>query len=259
MAALKKILKDIENVSELLFDRGWAEKNAGNLSVDVTEIFFERGLKKDRSALYRLDNHFENLKGHIFLITYSGSRFRDIGKDSKKNMLVLKIDDSGNGFYLLNSPGDRKPTSELKSHLKIHNYLREIRSDLKVVLHTHPTELITVSHIREYQSEKRLNDLLISAHPEVFINLPDKIGFVRYILTGSERLADETFKSLKRGKTLIIWERHGALSIERDVITAFDQLDVANKAAGIALNLLMAGRRPKTLTEKEFSELRELV
>jgi len=252
-----KILKEIAAVSELLFGRGWAEKNAGNLSVDITDFFSPEILKKG-SGYFSLDKRFGNLGNRVFLVTPSGSRFREIAQDVASQMMLVRINESGTGYYIHGKNSGRRPTSELRTHLKIHNYLRESRSDMRVVLHTHPTELIALSHIKKFQSSKKLSDILVSAHPEVFINLPDRIGFVKYLLTGSERLAEATLNALESGKTLIVWERHGALSVERDVMTAFEHLDIANKAADITLRLLMAGVRPEMLTQREFRELKGL-
>ncbi|MCX7958202.1 MAG: rhamnulose-1-phosphate aldolase [Deltaproteobacteria bacterium] len=256
-AEYKKLLKDIQTVSGLLCDNGWAEKNAGNLSVDVTGKADVPG--RSFSSVQEFDTGFENLKNRLFLITYSGSKFRDIAEDAESNLLLIRISAEGNGYRILNSESQRRPTSELRTHLKIHNFLRGIDSEERVVLHTHPTELIALSHIKKYQSSAGLSRLLISAHPEVYINLRDSIGFVKYILTGSERLAQATLKSLKNGKRLIIWERHGALAVEKDVITAFDHLFIANKAADIALRLFASGRCPMRFTDREFSELKGLL
>lgn len=257
LADYNRILKDIALVSETLWRRGWAEKNAGNLSVDVTEFYFLKRHKKS-SIYFRFEKRFEYLKNGLFLITPSGSRFRDIAIDITNQLMLLKIDESGSGYYILSNFYNKKPTSELKTHLEIHNYLRIQKSEMRVVLHTHPTELVALSHIKEYQSTNKFSDILISAHPEVYINLANRIGFVRYFLTGSQRLADETLNLIKAGRTLIIWERHGALSIDRDVMGAFDHLDIANKAADITLRLMMVGKKPQKLTDYEMRELKGL-
>lgn len=253
---INQLLQDIEEVSQLLCDRGWAEKNAGNLSVDVTEIISKYQKIKDEDII-RLESRFEYLGKRIFLITPSGSRFRDIARWAKEILMLIKINENGDGYFVIANK-NKKPTSELKTHLRIHNYLRKINSESRVVLHTHPTDLIAISHIRELQSSERLNNILISAHPEVYINLSGRIGFVKYILTGSDRLADATLNCVKKGKSLLIWERHGALSIEKDVISAFDNLDIANKAAEIVLKLFACRKKPIRLSKKELKELDSL-
>ncbi len=257
LSIYNNILNEIKIVSNLLCNNGWAEKNAGNLSVDITDIFPHKKLKKDL-LYFRLEEKLPYLKNRVFIVTPSGSRFRDIAEDTSKNLLMIKMDKDGCGYYQLGSQPQKRPTSELLTHLGIHNYLRENKSDFTVVLHTHPTELIALSHIREFQSTDRLNRILISAHPEVFINLPDKIGFVKYLLTGTKKLAEKTLDLVRSGKSLIIWERHGAISIERDVLTAYDHIHIANKSADITLKLMMAGKRVRFLTKEEILEISSL-
>ncbi|MGC9043157.1 MAG: rhamnulose-1-phosphate aldolase [Myxococcota bacterium] len=254
---LNSLYEEIKEVSQLLCERGWAEKNAGNLSVDITDAMRERQRNKDKFPI-ELRRRFTYLRERVFLITPSGSKFRDIAKSPKEILMLIKMSRDGKGYYILSKNPDQRPTSEVITHLRIQNYLRESNSDAKVVLHTHPTDLIAISHIREFQSTERLSNILISAHPEVFIYLRNKIGFVKYILTGSERLADATLRYVKQGKSIIVWERHGAIAIEKDLTSAFDHLDIANKAAEISLWLFSANKRPIMLNKEEMRELKSI-
>jgi len=250
----RNLIRGIEEVSHLLSQRGWAEKNAGNLSIDVTEEI--KGGGKGRHFV--LKKRVQALGERYLLITPSGSRFRDIAKGIT-SLLLVRIDRDGRGYEVLNYKEGIRPTSEFASHILIHNVLREMNSEYRVVLHTHPTELITLSHIQSYHSDARLSRLLYSAHPEVYINLADRIGFVKYATTGTEILANATVRCIKRGKSVIIWERHGALSIERDVYSAFDHIDIANKAADISLRLFMIGKKPIPLKDPQIEELKRIV
>jgi len=246
---------DIEEVSLLLTERGWAEKNAGNLSIDITDELRTRSSGKH----FILNKSYRALGNRCFLITPSGSRFRDIARGSRKILLVIRIDKDGTGYEILNYRAGIRPTSELDTHLSIHNLLREKNSGYRVVLHTHPTELITLSHIKDYHTDEKLSRLLYSAHPEVYINLADKIGFAKYSTTGTIDLAEATIRCIERGKSLVLWERHGVLSIEKDVISAFDHIDIANKAAEISLRLFMMGKKPIPLNKSQIQELRRII
>lgn len=42
------------------------------------------------------------------------------------------------------------PTSELPSHLMVHNHLIEKGSPYRASLHTHPIELVAMTHIRKF-------------------------------------------------------------------------------------------------------------
>ena len=42
-AELQKLVQDIGEVGHYLWERGWAEKNAGNISIEVTDLIEKRG------------------------------------------------------------------------------------------------------------------------------------------------------------------------------------------------------------------------
>ncbi len=245
MNNLKKILKEISKISFLLFKKGWAEKNAGNLSIDITEIY-NRGSCLSKKKSFPIGTEFKYLKNHYFLFTKSGSKFRDIAEDPLNGIVIIKINSQGNGYSVIEDSNSGRPTSEILSHLLIQNYLRKIDAPERVILHSHPTEIISLSHIKKFQASQKINKLLTNAHPEVSINLPDKIGFIPYIPTGTMELAEATLTGIQKGRTVIIWERHGALAIARDLTTAFDHLDIVNKAALIVLQLLSTGITPSS-------------
>lgn len=246
---LNKVLREIAHISAIIYQKGWAEKNAGNLSIDITDMMSGASPALGRRD-HPLGDSFQYLRDRYLLFTKSGSKFRDIADSPREGLIFVKVNNKGDGYYSLRGEERERPTSEIISHLVIQNHLRKIKSTATVVLHTHPTEIITLSHIKEYRSSIKLNRLLSSAHPEILINLPDGIGFVPYIPAGSKQLAYATLSEVRKGKRVIIWERHGALAIESDLTTAFDNLEIVNKAAFILLQMLIIGRTPYPLEQK---------
>jgi ribulose-5-phosphate 4-epimerase/fuculose-1-phosphate aldolase len=66
----------------LLWERGWAERNAGDLSCDVTGI-----APADRAAdgpLTPLGVAYRELAGRHLLVTGAGSRMRDVDAKAKR-------------------------------------------------------------------------------------------------------------------------------------------------------------------------------
>jgi rhamnulose-1-phosphate aldolase len=139
--------------------------------------------------------------------------------------------------------------------LRLHEYLRETDAVEKVVLHTHPAELITLTHLPEYREEAALNQVLWCVHPEVKYNLPKGVGFVPYAVPGSEELAQATLKCFQRGYPLVLWEIHGSVSRAKMPMEAFDLVDIANKAASIALMCRSVGHTPTGLSKEKLDEL----
>jgi rhamnulose-1-phosphate aldolase len=257
---LADVIRDAQEVSGSLWDRGWAESNAGNLSIDVTEAC--SGLPASGSTgVEHLPEAFLPLAGRTLLVTGSGRRFRDFARDAERNSQLLRFDDHGGSFSPiwggLDVPGFR-PTSELPAHLRLHAAMVEMGSPHRVVLHTHPTELIALSHLPDGRNEAKLNQILWSMLPEVKVFLPQGVGLVRYRAPGSDALARETEKKIRQGRTVALWQFHGCLAVDASAGEAFDRIDTANKAAKVALLCRAAGHRQGGLGPRELAELERL-
>lgn len=253
---LKKIIDDITKVALYLWERGWAERNAGNISVNITELASDRRKSYIESPKISLKIFPPELFGGCFLITTTGSRFRDLVQQPEKNLLIFHITDELDGYHILwGGKGlERRPTSEFISHLKIHAFLLSNNLPQKVILHTHPTQLIALTHIEQYNRGEALNHLLWSMHPEVKIVLPEGVGLAPYRCPGSTELAEATVKALEHHR-VVLWEKHGCLAIGTDVFEAFDLIDAVNKAAEIFFICQSAGFEPSGLSQEQLAEL----
>lgn len=237
---LKTIIDNVCEVAQWLWFRGWAEQNAGNISVDVSDLVFPRAPAR-----------------RCLLVTATGSRMRDIMKAPARDLMLIRLAKNGRGYTVLwgGDNGKARPTSELDSHLAVHDLMRRENMSQKVFLHTHPTHLIALSHIKKYiRSRRALNDLLVSVHPEVVISLPEGLGLAPYRRPGSKGLSAATIAELERHR-VVVWEKHGCAAIGNDVYQAFDLIDLANKAAGIYLLCRAAGLRLQGLNLGQIREL----
>jgi rhamnulose-1-phosphate aldolase len=255
---MKRVLADIAEIAGLISQRGWAERNAGNVSVDVTDDQYvaEQGSWKHVEAAVV----YPELAGRSFLVTATGARFRDIAKRPEEYVVLARIADDLSGYEILLPPGGDSgtlTTSEFPSHLGVHAYLRREQPAKKAVLHTHPDYLLALTHIGRYLSSEKLSRLLWSMHPEMKIVMPDGVGVVPYCLPGSEDLADATVKVLQQHR-LVLWEKHGCVAVGRDVFEAFDLIDTAEKSAKIFLTVRNAGFEADGLTDEQLNELRPL-
>jgi rhamnulose-1-phosphate aldolase len=256
---IRTIQEETAQVAGILWERGWAERNAGNLSVDITEELNDSGEWQGGQEI-PLDSAYPSLAERGFLVTGTGHRFRDCAIEVEKNTCLLRLNEAGDGFQILsggsNRPGFR-PTSEFPSHLRIHELLRRKEHPEKFVLHTHPTELVALSHHPDYQAEEVFNKALWTIHPEVKVFLPDGVGLVPYMLPGTEKLADATVEALERGHSVALWKMHGCVAVSDDVMDAFDRIDALNKAAKMLLLVLATGKKPVGLTQADLDELVE--
>ena len=181
---------------------------------------------------------------------------RDVSKEPFADCCLVLIDSTGSKYTVIHFQKEKNihPTSELKSHLSLHNLFAGEKKECRVILHTHPTELIALTQIKKYCSAQAINNLLWNMHPETKILIPEGAGFVPYILTGSQLLADKTVKSFEN-HDVVIWEKHGTIAGGKNLFKAFDLIDTANKAAKIFFLCTSSGFNPQGITKKQLKEL----
>ncbi|KAA6345903.1 Rhamnulose-1-phosphate aldolase [termite gut metagenome] len=250
----ESLINDIAEIAGYLWDKGWAERNAGNISVNITE-FIPPSLS-DKPALspqIKLSKAFPALSNQYLFVTGTGKRMRDLARKPFDNASIIRINADGDAYETI-AEQPIVPTSELPAHLSIHSWLKECRPDYKVVLHTHPTDLIALSQTNRYKDEATLNNLLWGMHPETLIVLPKGVGIVPYEVPGTMEIADLTLRALK-SHDVVIWEKHGCLAIGENMIDAFDMIDTLSKSAQIFFYCKTAGLDPEGLTQNNFRDL----
>lgn len=257
------IVSNIADLGKYLWQKGWAERNAGNISVNINEYLTGdqiSELQKNSGSPISLDRTYAEVAGFYFLVTGTGKRMRDLATDPEHNALLIRVMEDGKGYQILSLSGmggNMPPTSELPTHLAIHEQLIRTGSRERAVVHTHPNELISITQIRQFCNEKALNHLLWGMHPETMVIIPDGAGFLPYMLPGSQEIAEATLQKFENHK-VIIWEKHGCFAIGRDVFEAFDLIDTLAKSAQIYFQCRAAGHEPEGLTEEKIAELKVL-
>ena len=172
------------------------------------------------------------------------------------NGAVIRIlDDCASYVIIADEPV--LPTSELPSHLSVHSYLISKGSPYKASLHTHPIELIAMSHCRKFLEKDVATNLLWSMIPETKAFAPRGLGIVPYMLPSSNELADATIKAIDDNYDVVMWEKHGVFAVDTDIMSAFDQVDVLNKSALIYVAAKNMGFEPEGMTETQMKEMTE--
>jgi rhamnulose-1-phosphate aldolase len=257
---IQKIISGITEVAQYLWERGWAERNAGNISVNITE-FLKGEIEGRFSGLqeHPLQGSGKGLQGNAFIFTGTGTRMRDLARRPEENLCFVKIDDTGKKyqqFCLCDEGMNLQPTSELPTHLAIHEMLLTKNHESKVLVHTHATELIALTQTGVFKSGKELNRILWGMHPETLIFIPEGVGFVPFSIPGTGKIAQATVKELE-SHPAVIWEKHGVFATGRNVDEAFDTIDLLAKSARIYFTCRNAGYEPGGLTGKQLTGIRK--
>ena len=257
---LENIITNIAEVARILWKLGWAESNAGNISVNVTEHIPEDIKELNKFPSKEIDKSYPGLSGFSFFITGAGTRMRDLAKEPSENACILRLAEKSNRYHILwggRSDLSVEPTSEIHSHLSIHRFLLQKKAPQKVIIHAHPEELIALTHVHEYKQESKLNRLLRSMNPAVKIIIQKGVGLVPYRVPGSDELAQATVKAIEK-HDVVLWEKHGCLAIGADVLEAFDRVDILNKAARIFFMCKNAGLDPEGLSAAQLDKVERL-
>ena len=93
--------------------------------------------------------------------------------------------------------------------------------------------------------------------PETLAFAPLGIGVVPYAMPGSIELADATLELIKH-YDVVMWEKHGTVAVGTDIMDAFDQTDVLNKAACIYMSCKNMGAEPQGMTDEAMREIQDV-
>jgi L-fuculose-phosphate aldolase len=173
--------------------------------IEVCRTIYQRGLVSASGG-----NLSVRLGGGFFLITRSGSSFRDLGE---RDLLVL----SGVGEVV---EGVGKPSTETPIHLALYG----VRGDVGSIIHAHPPYSTAFA-------------VLGKPIPSVTVQASELLGEVKVIKfehPGSEALTQgciDVFKDVSVRCALM--EKHGVLVVGRDIWAAYNNLDLLEETAKI--------------------------
>lgn len=258
---LQAVINEIAEVTGYLWQKGWAERNGGNITVNITE-FVDDEIRNMPAIAPRMEigMTLSHLRGTYFYAKGTQKRMRDLARRPMQNGAIIRICDDCKSYEIIADEPVR-PTSELPSHLSLQNYLIETGSRYKATLHTHPIELVAMSHIRRFLEPGVMTKTLWSMIPETLAFAPLGIGIVPYKLPGSVELAEATLEQIK-SFDVVLWEKHGVCAVGQDIMDAFDQVDVLNKAANIYMYAKTIGQtvgeEPEGMTDEAMKEVQEV-
>jgi rhamnulose-1-phosphate aldolase len=207
------LLQRIAKVASVLHSQGWAEANAGNLSIRIGNLI----------KPYLQTAGWDYSAEEYYLVSRSGSRYRDITEYPETGLLLVKVS-NGEEYF----PADAIPTSEWGCHKLIHT--NDLNCAFPCLLHSHPTEVIALSQTPIYADETKLNKHLAFLLPELPLYLPKGIAITQYAKPGSRELAELSCKKFT-DKQALIWQGHGLLCRAKSIDEALDLMEIVNKGA----------------------------
>ena len=253
--ALRREIEKVAEVALYLWEKGWAERNGGNIVVNVTE-HIDEGIKALPALVpaVPMAQKLPDLEGQWFFCKGTNRRMRDLARWPMENGSLIRIC-PGCESYEIVADNPVKPTSELASHLAMHALMLRRGGAYKASLHTHPIELVALTHHRPFLEKDVLTHLLWSMIPETRAFCPKGLGIIPYEMPSSSALADATVAQLDE-YDVVMWEKHGVCAVGPEIGEAFDQVDVLNKAALIYEAGRNMGFIPEGMTDAQMDELK---
>jgi len=240
-------------IGALIADHGWAEGNAGNMSVRLDEGVRAPKAKRGAPAV-AMKLAFPKLAGRRFLVTATGQRMRDIERVPAQALVLVELLPGGGSYQVLWGSG--RPTSEFICHLAVHDVCAEADPDMLAVLHVHSPHLIALSHLTRLQTSAAFADALQRVHPEgcVILGLCG-LTFVPFMVGSTPPLAEATRQALTSNQ-LAMWSMHGLVVRATDLEAAMDRAEMAERAAQLYLLRLAADPAARGLSDEQLAAVR---
>ena len=167
------------------------------------------------------------------LITPSAT---DKGRMNWKDVGIMSMDGK-------NLTPELKPSIEYEMHLSIYRK----KDEIKAIVHAHPLFATAFTAI------KCKIDTNLTAEARAICGEP---FFVPYALMGSRELASLAAENIEKSDILLL-ENHGILTAGKNLLQAFDKLEVLENAARMTMIADLSGRK-KPLTKSQSDELDRL-
>ncbi len=249
-----EVVESIAAAGERLNDIGAVEAGAGNISaafnwvVELDEYFPKR---EEISLPYASPA----LAGYTVLVTGSGCRLRDLALNPLNNLGAVEVHEGGlTGTLHFRKRGNfGRPTSEFNSHLAVHqDQVYERGIPFHAVIHAQPPRLVMLSHIPAYASTAALNRAVLRWEPETIVQLREGIGFLPFMLPGSDQLMQANVTGL-RDYQIVMWAKHGVMArSDTSPLRASDRIEYAETGAMYEFMNLQVGGLGQGLTDEEL-------
>ncbi len=240
---LKEFCKTASNMYRL----GWDERNGGNISyllkedevaeyLDINKVIREIPL----AGVHKSNIDVSPLAGRYFLVTGTGKYFKNVENDPETNLGIFRINENGTGVELLWGYKDGgRFTSELPAHLLSHMARLKADPENRIIMHTHPTNILAMSFIHPLD-EKLFSHTLWRMMTECIVVYPEGVGVLPWMLCGTDEIGVATAKKMNDFR-LVVWANHGIYGAGKNLDETFGLIETVEKAAEI-YNLI--GSRP---------------
>lgn len=249
-------VEEMKKTTANMYRMGWDERNGGNISVllDSDEV----GEYLDLNHVIRtIPTGFDAtaLIGKIFIVTGTGKYFKNVMDDPETNLGIIRIAQDGTTAELLWGYKDGgKFTSELPAHLMSHIKRLEVNPNNRVIMHTHPTNLLAMTFVHALD-EREFTRTLWRMCTECIVVFPDGVNVLPWMVCGNNAIGEATAEKMATAR-LVVWALHGIYGAGADLDETFGLIETAEKAAELYLKIAHLPRL-NTITDEQLHLLEE--
>lgn len=245
---------ELAAIADNMYRLGWDERNGGNISylipekevseyVDVTNVIRTIPLGFDAAELV----------GKYFLVTGTGKYFKNVKGDPKTNLGLFRIAKEGATAELLWGYADGgKFTSELPAHLMSHIARLNVDPQNRVVMHTHPTNLLAMTYVHELDT-KKFTHTLWQMSTECIVVFPDGVEVLPWMLCGTNEIGVATAEKMRDAR-VVVWALHGIYGAGKTLDETFGLIETVEKASEIYIKTAHLPRS-NTIKDEQLVEL----
>ncbi len=234
-----------------MYRLGWDERNGGNISYLLDPEEVGQYLQLDR-VIRTIPLGFDaaELIGKLFIVTGTGKYFKNVHTDPETNLGIVRIAPDGQSVELLWGFRDGgKFTSEFPAHLMSHRSRLQRDPGNRVVMHTHPGNLLAMTYVHDLD-EREFTRTLWQMCTECVVVFPDGVNVLPWMLCGTNEIGEATAQKLLTAR-MVIWAQHGIYGAGQSLDEAFGLIETAEKAAQIYMKIAHLPRK-NTLTDDQL-------
>jgi len=229
-------VKEMAELASIMWLHGWDERNGGNISYIIDEDELRPYLNPDHVKKSLPFNGFgevpENLVGKIFLVTATGSYFKNVEKRPSEELGIVRLNERGDSIDVLwGFEAERGPTSEFPTHLLSHSVRLARNPNHKVILHNHATNISAMTFVHSLD-ENELTRTLWGIISECLIVFPDGVSVIPWMVCGNRDIAEATAEKMRESR-IVLWPHHGILASGDTFDDAYGLIETVEKAAQI--------------------------
>ena len=231
-------ISDTVRICTEMYNKGWCERNAGNISMLLDEAELKGYLPKPTASGFNVLRTIPTgvdapqLNGACFLVSGTGEYLRNVCSNPERSLGIIRLTDGGRAAELLWGFSDGGSfTSELAAHIMTCEARLTVDPSHRVVLHAHPANIVAMSFVHSLDERDFTRTLWRQITECVFV-FPDGVGVLPWMLCGTPEIGLATAEKMISSR-LVVWAHHGIYGVGTGPEEAFGLVETAEKAAEI--------------------------